>query len=114
MRDFLHHDVMSATTGRTNFLARVAGNSLDILLRELELGPAHRAREQTGLERVLGRSGDLETLRWQLVRALRDGSMPLDHPGLADHLRETVADQVQIDQPRYSGYRTAIGGRETS
>ena len=113
VRDFLRDEVMPSTRGRTSFLARVAGNSLDILLRELELGPAHRAREQAGLERILGRSGDLEMLRWELVRALRDGAIPLDHPGLADHLRETVADQVAIDQPRYSGYRTALGGRDT-
>ncbi len=109
VRDFLRNDVMSTTTGRTNFLARVASNSLDIVLRELELGPAHRIREREGLERILGHSGDLETLRWELVRALRDGSMVLDRPGLADHLRQTVVTQVAIDQPQYSGYRAALG-----
>jgi aminoglycoside phosphotransferase (APT) family kinase protein len=110
VRDFLRDDVMGATRGRTSFLARVASNSLDIALRELEIGPAHRARERDGLERILGRSGDLETLRWELVRALRDGSMPLDRAGLADHLRQTVVTQVAIDQPRYSGYLTAARG----
>ncbi|MGH7803749.1 MAG: phosphotransferase family protein [Candidatus Binatia bacterium] len=109
VRDFLRDEVMPATRGRTSFLARVAGNSLDILLRELELGPAHRVREHAGLERVLGHAGELEALRWELVHALRTGSMPLDHPGLADHLRETVADQIAIDQPRYSGYTTLVG-----
>jgi len=109
VRDFLRNDVMAATRGRTNFHARVAGNSLDIVLRELDLGPAHRNREHESLQRILGRSGDLETLRWQLVRELRDGSMPLDHAGLADHLRQTVVTQVAIDQPRYSGYLDAIG-----
>lgn len=107
VRDFLRGAVMSETRGRTSFLARVASNSLDVVLRELELGPAHRAREQAGLERILERSGDLEELRWTLVRRLRDGSMPLDHPGLADHLRQTVVTQIAIDQPRYTGYRTA-------
>jgi hypothetical protein len=34
--------------------------------------------------------------------------MPLDRPGLAEHLRETVVNQVAIDQPRYSGLRTAL------
>lgn len=110
VRDFLRGDVMSETRGRTSFLARVASNSLDIVLRELELGAAHRAREREGLERILGHGGDLEALRSELVRALRDGSMPLDQPGLADHLRRTVVTQVAIDQPRYSGYRTAIEG----
>ncbi len=35
VRDYLRGDVMDSTTGRTNFLARVAGNSLDIVLREI-------------------------------------------------------------------------------
>jgi aminoglycoside phosphotransferase (APT) family kinase protein len=109
VRDFLRNDVMSGTTGRTNFLARVASNALDIVLRELELGPAHRIREREGLGRILDHSGDLETLRWELVRALRDGSMSLERPGLADHLRQTVVTQVAIDQPQYSGYRAALG-----
>jgi aminoglycoside phosphotransferase (APT) family kinase protein len=110
VRDFLRGDVMDATRGRTSFLARVASNSLDIVLRELQIGPAHRTRERHGLERILGRSGDLEPLRWELVHALRDGSMPLDRAGLADHLRQTVVTQVAIDQPRYSGYQTAARG----
>ena len=35
-----------------------------------------------------------------LVDALRD-NLPLDTPGLAEHLRQTVACQLAIDQPRY-------------
>ena len=107
VRDFLRDHVMPQTRGRTSFLARVASNSLDIVLRELDLGAEHRAREEVGLRRILAASGDLETLRWQLVQGLRDGSIALDLPGLGDHLRETVVRQVAIDQPRYSGYRTA-------
>ena len=109
VRDFLRNDVMSGTAGRTNFLARVAANALDIILRELQLAPAHRIRERDRLEQLLGHGGDLETLRWELVRALRDGSLPLHHPGLADHLRQAVVTQVAIDQPQYSGYRAALG-----
>jgi aminoglycoside phosphotransferase (APT) family kinase protein len=114
VRDFLRNDVMAATRGRINFLARVASNAADIVVRELEIGPAHRACEHQGLKTILGQSGDLETLRWQLVRGLRDGSIPLDLPGLGDHLRQTVVTQIAIDQPRYSGYLTAIGAGEAS
>jgi aminoglycoside phosphotransferase (APT) family kinase protein len=108
VRDFLHQDVMQATQGRINFLARVAGNSLDIVLRELAIGPEHRRREEERLRPLLGGGGDLEELRWRLVHALRDGTMPLDGPGLAEHLRATVVNQVAIDQPKYSGLRTAL------
>ena len=35
--------------------------------------------------------------------------MPLDAPGLAEHLRTSVVNQIAIDQPRYSGYLAAVG-----
>jgi aminoglycoside phosphotransferase (APT) family kinase protein len=107
VRDFLRGEVMSGTQGRTNFLARVASNSLDIVLREISLGEEHRARERARLRALFGSSDDLEALRWRLTNELRDGSMPLDKPGLAEHLRATVVNQVAIDQPIYSGFRTA-------
>ena len=48
VREWLDRDVVSATTGRLKFHARVASNVLAIVERELELGPeqadAHRAR----------------------------------------------------------------------
>jgi len=108
VRDFLRSDVMAATEGRTNFLARVAANSLDIVLRELAVGAQQRELELARLRRLLSSNDDLEALRWRLVRALRDGSLPLDTPGLAEHLRQTVANQVAIDQPGYSGLKTAL------
>tara|TARA_B100000700_G_scaffold329219_1_gene450033 strand:- start:23499 stop:24848 length:1350 start_codon:yes stop_codon:yes gene_type:complete len=107
VRDFLHGDVMSSTTGRTNFLARVAGNSLDIVDRELAIGPELRRREEDRLTKLLQRSGCLDDLRWWLVEALRDGSMPLDNDDLQQYLRESVVNQVSIDQPKYSGFRFA-------
>ena len=110
VRDFLRGDVMSETHGRTNFMARVAGNSLDIVLRELALSDAGRALEHARLRSLLDADADLDALRWRLVHGLRDGSMALDLPGLAEHLRVTVVNQIAIDQPRYSGYKTATAG----
>jgi len=107
VRDFLHGDVMSMTSGRTNFLARVAGNSLDIVNRELTIGPELRRREQRRLEELLGRNGTFDDLRWWLVEALRDGSMNIAHVDLQEYLRESVVNQVAIDQPKYSGFRFA-------
>ena len=107
VRDYLRDDVMPATEGRLGFMARVASNSLDIVLRDLALGGPERSLEHGRLRALLGADGDLESLRWRLVHALRDGSMALDTPGLAEHLRQTVANQVAIDQPGYSGLKTA-------
>jgi len=107
VRDFLHDDVMAETSGRTNFLARVAGNSLDVVQRELAIGPQLREREIVRLEGLLEKRGSIDELRWALVEALRDESMDIDRTDLHDYLRETVINQVAIDQPKYSGFRFA-------
>lgn len=108
VRDFLRDDVMKATSGRLNFLSRVASNSLDIVLREVAVGDACRADEHARLQALFDSSDDLSTLRWRLTNGLRDGSIPLDRRGLAEHLRATVVNQLAIDQPRYSGLQTAL------
>lgn len=108
VRDYLRDAVVTATGGRIRFLARVSANALDIVRREHLLGPRARERREAGLRALLGSHGDLETLQGRLVEALRDGSLALDRPGLADWLRQSVVDQIAIDQPRYSGYRTAL------
>lgn len=106
---FLRDDVRDATEGRTNFLALVAANSIDIVRRELTLAPAHRAAETARLRALLDRpEASLPDLRWALTNGLRDASIALDHPGLADHLRATVVNQLAIDQPRYSGLANAL------
>ena len=107
VRDFLRQEVMAQTSGRIQFLSRVAGNSLDIVLRELTLAAPGRELEAARLRELLGQDEPLADLRWRLVHGLRDGSIALDLPGLAEHLRLTVVNQIAIDQPRYSGFKTA-------
>jgi aminoglycoside phosphotransferase (APT) family kinase protein len=108
VRDYLRDDVMKATQGRTNFLARVASNSLDVVLRELATGEQHRGLQAERLRRLLDEDGDLESLRWSLVKRLRENRISLDQPGLAEYLRESVVNQAAIDQPSYSGFKTAL------
>ena len=109
--DFLRQQVMAETTGRTQFMARVASNSLDIVQREMALGSAAAAQELSRLQNLLNStSGDLIDLRWQLVKALREGAMDLNVDGLTEHLRASIVNQINIDQPRYPGLATAING----
>jgi aminoglycoside phosphotransferase (APT) family kinase protein len=108
VRDFLRDDVMTATTGRTSFMARVASNSLDTVLRELAQGPVYRAEEQRRLQALLQREGDLTRLKRALCARLRTGSIALDDPRLIDYLRYATLTQALIDQPGYSGVRTAL------
>ena len=108
VRDYLRTDVMAMTTARTAFLARVAANSLDIMLRDLVVGAHARAAEHRRLRQLFATDAPLAALRWRLVEALRAGEPALDAPALIAHLRATVVNEVLIDQPAYSGCVTAL------
>ena len=110
-RDFLHGPVRDETTGRTRFHALVAGNALDIAYRDLHFGAEHRRREHERLRRLLDAEGSLLDLRWKLVHAIRDDALALDDTRLHEHLRATVVNQIAIDQPKYSGFKTAAERR---
>lgn len=101
---FLKEELAMKLDKRDSFLAKVAANSLQIAQREFQCGATLGAQEQQRLATLLGQPGSLDTLRWSLVHRLRD-ELPLDTPGLADHLRQTVAGQLAIDQPHYSALR---------
>ena len=104
---FLRDEVMEETEGRVNFLARVAANSLDIAEREQRLGAMLHASELERLQSLLGGDADLSGLRWRLVRTLRDGSADLRDERLQQHLRQTVYDNLAIDQPSYPAFKLA-------
>ena len=108
VRDFLREEVMRETQGRISFLARVASNSLDIAIREQVMGSRLKEGEVKRLNKVVHRDGTLDELRWKLVKDIRSHAIELDAPGLEDYLRFTVVNQVSIDQPKYSGLKTAI------
>ncbi len=100
--DFLKNSVAGQLDPHARFLAKVAANSLRIAQREFQYGEVLRMAESGRLRAMLGTpQGNIDELRWQLVGQLREG-LPLDTPGLAEHLRQTVAGQLSIDQPRYS------------
>lgn len=99
---FLRDDVSTQLHSETAFLARVAANSLGIVQREIVYGPGLIASERERLKALFNADEDIDSLRRALVTKLR-GNMALDFPGLAEHLRFTVAGQLSIDQPEYSG-----------
>ena len=106
VRSFLKDDIATQLDSHAGFLARVAANSLGIAQREILHGSALAVAEKERLEQLLGMTGGVDELRWELVRRLRD-DLPLDTPGLAQHLRQTVAGQLALDQPGYSALQQA-------
>jgi hypothetical protein len=109
VREFLRSEVVPAMDGRTGFLARVAANSLDIVGREMEHGAEARRLEVERLRNLLGVDLPLGELRLLLAEGLRDGIIAVDADGLVKHLRQTVVNQVLIDQPTYPGCIAALG-----
>jgi aminoglycoside phosphotransferase (APT) family kinase protein len=99
--EFLKDEVAAKLDPHDSFLARVAANSLGIARREFQHGAQLATQEKQRLETLLGREGELDALRWELVHRIRD-DLPLTKPGLAEHLRQTVAGQLAIDQPHYT------------
>ena len=72
------------------------------------MGSRLQEGEVRRLNKVVHGDGTLDELRWKLVKDIRSQAIELDAPGLEDYLRFTVVNQVSIDQPKYSGLKTAI------
>ena len=108
VRDFLRGEVMEETRGRTQFLGRVAANSLDIVLRELELGPDLHDYQVKSLSKILKKTGSRDELMQTLCERLRIPEAEPLGTELQVFLRNSVAGQVAIDQPRYSGLTRAL------
>lgn len=105
---YLRDDLRPALEGRHRFLTLVAANALDIVARELRLGPSAARREGGRLEALLGKAGDRDALNEALCDALADGRLDESTPGLLEHLFATTMDRLAIDQPRYAAYRREL------
>jgi hypothetical protein len=116
IQGFLRDDVMAATSGRVNFHARVAGNVLEWLRRELAHEQEHLEREWSGLGALLGDAGDLpagrlaaqaavEERNQALCERIRDGGYTSgdDRSRLFGHLREVTRDKLVVTNPALLG-----------
>ena len=108
VKSFLDKTAMVQLTGHAAFHARVASNALATVLREMEQRPEAEAGERARLQQLLGSDEtDISTLNRQLCEEIRAGHLDLATPGLLTHLKTTTIAQLSIDQPGYSGLRTA-------
>lgn len=86
------------------FELRVLIRALDIVRREVEVGPVARALEQDTLRSLLGVTdthSDLATLSQQLCARLRAGALQPDDPELLSQLRACVLARLAIDNPDF-------------
>jgi hypothetical protein len=111
VRRFLSDTAMPNLQGHAAFSARVAGNVLDILARELALAPGFQKAETRRLKDLLDvapeAQSDLLDLNQKLCGKIASGEMDLSTPSLRDHLIKISMGKLAIDQPKYQGYKTA-------
>jgi len=97
--DFLK-SIEGELSGRSAFHAKVAGNALAIVARELEQAP--QAAERAALAGFIGHDASLDALRAELCGRLRAGQLTPETPGLLEALTAAVIAKVKVDNPRYS------------
>ena len=78
-------------TGRDNFLSRVANRALDVVRREIALGPALSERHERRLA-ALGVGSDAE-----LAAQIRAGR---DEPMVVRAVCDSVVDKLRVADPR--------------
>jgi hypothetical protein len=104
---WLEKTALPKLDGHAAFHGRVALNALAIVQRELADGAAAAEAERARLQALIGRDGDLASLRSALSAGIRDGALDETFPGLLEHLEKTVVDRVRIEQPNYGSLRRA-------
>jgi hypothetical protein len=107
--EFLRGNLLPRLEGADAFNLRVAANAIDLVRRQIELGNDARSSEHRRLVRALGTEGDITVLREALCNRLASDPDFISRPEVQEALRETVLDQLAIEQPSYSGYLAARG-----
>jgi hypothetical protein len=89
---FLRHDLGPGVDGPRRHQVRIAVHALEVVGRELALGPEQAAAHQARLE-ALGVESDAE-----LAEGIRAGRFD-DHPGLLASLRADTRDRLLVANP---------------
>jgi hypothetical protein len=96
------------------FHARVAANAVNVVRRQIALGPAQDAAELERLQALLGPQGvpagdDLAAANRALADAIAQGRVDTASPELLAHLWQTTLDRLAVDQPGYASYQAEVG-----
>ena len=102
VRGFLA-EVEPKLSGREAFHAKVAGNVLALVERELRQQPERV--EAGALGRLLGHDGPLAELRAETCDALRERRIGPETPGLLEALIEATLGRLAVDNPKFSTFR---------
>ena len=99
VRGFLA-EIEPSLSGREAFHAKVAGNVLAIVERELRQNP--ELVEAAALAGLLGHDAPLAELRVDFGARLRDGRLDAATPSLIDALTAAAVARLAVDNPKFS------------
>jgi hypothetical protein len=100
---YLEDELLPGLTGYDRFKTRVTANVLNIVRRELELRDRQSVAERARLRALVGHDGDTETLSGELSELIRQGAIDLNDADLRAHLRQSLADALAINNPKWLG-----------
>jgi hypothetical protein len=95
LREWMQNDVMTGTSGRLQFHARVAANMLGIIERELARGPQQLAAHRERLA-SLGCADDAE-----LALRIRRGEFDDGYEEVRAVVMADVHDKLSVANPKY-------------
>ena len=98
---YLEEDLFPSLTGYHRFKTRVTINVLNIIRRELEMRGTQSAAECVRLRALVGRDGDTDTLSNELSEMIRRGAIDLNDSNLRAHIRQSLADALAINNPKW-------------
>ena len=98
---YLETELMPTLDGYHRFQTRVTVNVLNTVRREFELRGAQAEAERSRLAAILGHEGDVETLSIELAERIRAGAIAIDDPALRAHVRQSLADALAINNPKW-------------
>lgn len=99
---YLEQELLPTLTGYHRFQTRVTANVLNIVRRELELREKQSAAERERLRALVGHDGDAETLSSELSELIRQGALDLNDADLRAHLRQSLADALAVNNPKWA------------
>src|SRR5271168_1870953 len=98
---YLETELMPTLDGYHRFQTRVTVNVLNTLRRELQMRGAQAEAERSRLAAMLGHDGEVEALSIELAERIRSGAIAIDDPALRAHVRQSLADALAINNPKW-------------
>ena len=100
--NYLEQELMPTLSGYHRFQTRVTANVLNIIRRELEMGAVHEAAERGRLAALVGHDGSADGLNNELCDSIRMDGIDLKDRRLHAHLRQSLADALAINNPKWT------------